>query len=178
MTFPNFVAGEVLRAQDMNAVGLWLVKTQTIGAGVTSVPVTDCFSAQYDNYKIMISGGAASANNTEINLQMGSNTTNYFSSMIYFSWNSSGNALAFGATFNVMKYMGAGDTSNLYLNVDVQSPFLSKRTLASSLSAIDDTRGGWSQSLLKDNNSYTGFTILSTGGTLTGGTISVYGYKK
>jgi hypothetical protein len=178
MTFPNFVAGEVLRAQDMNAVGLWLVKTQTIGAGVTSVPVTGCFSADYDNYKIMISGGAASANNTEINLQMGSNTVNYFSSMIYFSWNSSGNALAFGATFNVMKYMGAGDTSNLYLNVDVQSPFLSKRTLASSLSGIDDARGGWSQSLLKDNTSYTGFTIVATGGTLTGGTISVYGYKK
>jgi hypothetical protein len=177
-TPPDFSNGTPLDASSLNKVGLWLVKSQTIGAGVSSIPVTDCFSASYDNYKIMISGGAASANNTEINLQMGSNTVNYFSSLIYFSWNSSGNALAFGASFNVMKYMGAGDTSNLYLNVDVMSPFLAKRTLASSLSGIDDTRGGWSQSLLKDNNSYTGFTIVATGGTLTGGTISVYGYKK
>ena len=178
MPVPDFSPGEVLTAAAMDSIGLWLVKTQTIGTGVSSIPVTDCFSSSYDNYKIMISGGAASANNTEINLQMGSNTANYFSSLIYFSWNSTGNALAFGASFNVMKYMGTGDTSNLYLNVDVQSPFLAKRTLASSLSGIDDTRGGWSQSLLKDNTSYTGFTIVATGGTLTGGTISVYGYKK
>ena len=178
MTFPTFSAGETLRAQDMNAVGLWLVKSQTIGAGVSSVSVTGAFSADYDNYKIMISGGVASANNTEINLQMGTNTVNYHNSMIYFNWNTAGNALAFGASFNVMKYMGAGDTTNLYLDVDVLSPFLTKRTLASSLSGIDDTRGGWSQCLLKDSASYTSFTILSTGGTLTGGTISVYGYKK
>jgi hypothetical protein len=178
MPVPNFSPGEVLTAGAMDSIGLWLVKSQTIGAGVSSVSVTGAFSADYDNYKIMISGGVASATNTEIGLQMGTNTVNYFNSLIYFNWNSSGNAFAFAAAFNTMKYMGAGDTSNLYLNVDVQSPFLTKRTLASSLSGIDDARGGWSQCLLKDNTSYTSFTIVATGGTLTGGTISVYGYKK
>jgi hypothetical protein len=178
MPVPDFSPGEVLTAAAMDSIGLWLVKSQTIGAGVSSIPVTGCFSASYDNYKIMISGGVASAANTEIGLQMGTNTANYFNSLIYFNWNSSGTANAFGAAFNTMKYMGSGDTSNLYLNVDVQSPFLTKRTLASSLSGVDDARGGWSQCLLKDNNSYTGFTIVATGGTLTGGTISVYGYKK
>jgi len=178
MSYPSFSAGEVLNASDMNAVGLWLVKSQTIGTGVSSVSVTGAFSADYDNYKIMISGGVASTNTTEIGLQMGTNTVNYFNSLIYFDWNASGTANAYAAAFNTMKYMGGGDTSNLYLNVDVQSPFLTKRTLASSLSGVDNNRGGWSQCLLKDNNSYSSFTVVATSGTLTGGTISVYGYKK
>ena len=61
MTYPSFSAGEVFRAQDANAVGLWLVKSQTIGTGVSSVTVTDAFSADYDSYKIVISGGVGSA---------------------------------------------------------------------------------------------------------------------
>jgi len=64
MSFPSFASGEVLTAADMNAVGLWLVKTQTVGTGVPSVVVTDAFSANYDNYLVTISGikTAAAAN--------------------------------------------------------------------------------------------------------------------
>ena len=54
MTYPVFATGDVLNASDMNAVGLWLVKTQTIGSGVGSVAVTGAFSADYDNYKIIV----------------------------------------------------------------------------------------------------------------------------
>ena len=45
MSFPVFASGDVLNASDMNGVGLWLVKTQTIGTGVSSVVVTGAFSA-------------------------------------------------------------------------------------------------------------------------------------
>ena len=40
--------------------GMRLVKKQTIGTAVSSVNVTNAFSATYENYLILISGGVAS----------------------------------------------------------------------------------------------------------------------
>lgn len=54
MTFPSFSSGEVLRAADMNAVGSWLITTVTLTG--TSVNVANCFSADYQNYRIIFSG--------------------------------------------------------------------------------------------------------------------------
>jgi hypothetical protein len=39
-TPPDFSSGAVLTAAQMNSVGLWLVKTQTVGTTVSSVAVT------------------------------------------------------------------------------------------------------------------------------------------
>ena len=52
MTFPSFNVGEVLTAADMNAVGLWLVKTQS-WTNATTTTVNDAFSSNYKNYKII-----------------------------------------------------------------------------------------------------------------------------
>ena len=57
MTYPTFNSGDVLTAAEMNAVGLWLVKTQTIGTAVSSVTVTGAFSTDYDAYQIVVTGG-------------------------------------------------------------------------------------------------------------------------
>lgn len=54
MTFPSFNSGDILTASDMNAVGLWLITTVTLTG--TSVNVSNCFSADYDNYRIVMSG--------------------------------------------------------------------------------------------------------------------------
>ena len=60
MTYPVFASGDVLNASDMNAVGMWLVKTQTIGTAVSSVQVTNAFSTNYRNYLILLDGGVGS----------------------------------------------------------------------------------------------------------------------
>ena len=59
-TPPTFSSGAVLTAAQMNSVGMWLVKTQTVGTAVSSVTVTGAFSADYDNYLILMSGGTGS----------------------------------------------------------------------------------------------------------------------
>ena len=86
MTYPSFTSGEVLTAADMNAVGLWLVKTQTVGTAVASVTVTDAFSSTYDNYRIIYTGGAASTS-CVLSLQFGiggtMTTTNYYGVAAY-----------------------------------------------------------------------------------------------
>ena len=70
---PAFTTGQVFTAAAANNMansGLTYVKQQTIGNGVASVTVSDAFSATYDNYKIVINGGATSAQ-TSISLQLG-----------------------------------------------------------------------------------------------------------
>jgi hypothetical protein len=51
MTFPVFSAGEVLRAQDMNAVGMWHLNTTSFAAA-TQVDFTNVFTADYDSYRV------------------------------------------------------------------------------------------------------------------------------
>jgi hypothetical protein len=82
MPVPDFSPGEVLTAAAMDSIGLWLVKTVTIGSAVTSVPVADAFSSTYDNYLITVNGGASSTPN-EIRLRLGSSTTNYFYQILF-----------------------------------------------------------------------------------------------
>jgi hypothetical protein len=174
MTYPTFNSGDVLTAAEMNAVGLWLVKTQTIGNAVSSVAVTGAFSSDYDNYKIIISGGASSAQ-AFLTLQLGASATGYYyanSGVTY-----AGVAFVGGAS-NVANFQaGSAFVANgLQANVELQNPFLAKYTFAQS-SGMNTTFATPSVGYHGVATSYTGFTIAVTSGTMTGGTIKVYGYR-
>jgi hypothetical protein len=175
MTFPSFSSGEVLRAADMNAVGLWLVKSQTIGSGVTSVPVTGAFSADYDNYLITVAGGVASTS-TVLNLQLGATTSGYQYQFNYGTF--SGVPLATGGTsLTSIQYLGSADTTGLSASISVQSPYLAKQTRVSAEGGRAGTYSGNVTGYVPNTTSYTGFTLLPDSGTITGGTIRVYGYR-
>ena len=178
MTFPSFVPGEVLRAQDMNAVGLWLVKTQTIGAGVSSVPVTGAFSADYDRYKITVTGGVASTT-IDLRLTLGSAITGYFGFLSYGNYNTN-TVQGFGQNNTASwGYAGTGSTDTLSANFELDNPFNTKRTIITAQNAVPvATTGAGSvfAGFLNDNTSYTAFT-LTAGASFSGGTIRVYGYK-
>lgn len=155
--------------------GLRLVKKQTIGSAVSSVAVTSAFSSTYENYKILISGGVASGANTILRLQLGSVTTGYYSNFIYAAY--SGGAVSSvannnGANFN---YAGEGDATSLNANMEVSSPFLAKQKMFSA-TYYDSASTGRTQGICDSTSSLTGFTIITSSGTLTGGTIYVYGY--
>jgi hypothetical protein len=157
--------------------GLVLVKTQTIGTAVSSVTVTGAFSATYDAYKIIITGGAGSAGDVPVNLRLGSTTSNYFSSTIYAAYSSTtlGNTQnSFGSSF---RYAGAMDSGGIYVVFDLLNPFLTKHTIIRG--SINDTQtAGTMNGKLVNTTSYTDFTFLAETGTMTGGTIAVYGYAK
>jgi hypothetical protein len=180
MTFPSFTTGEVLTAADMNAVGLWLVKTQTIGSGVATVVVADAFSSQYDAYKIEMTGGAGSGTNA-LNLQMGSTITGYYWSTVLSRYDGAG--VLSGGTSNdtVWKQIGFTSADGHLCTFELQNPFLSKKTGVIGYHYDTRTGGGTGFGItgghLANTTSYTGFTILAAAGTLTGGTIRVYGYR-
>jgi hypothetical protein len=175
MTFPTFSAGEVLRAQDMNAVQGWLVKTQTIGAGVASVTVTGAFSADYDNYVITVSGGTSSTNTT-LNFRCGTTASGYRWSYVYTSYTNSPSGAGSGSDTSVV-YCGFSNTSGINAVINVSGPFLSGPTMITGDGGSIANFAGRVTGFEPNNTSFTSFTLVNGTGTLTGGTIRVYGFK-
>jgi hypothetical protein len=153
---------------------LELVKTQTIGAGVASVTVTDAFSADYDAYKIVITGGTGSANR-HFRFRLGAVTSGYQWVFVYTSYDSTVLAVA-SSTGTAIEYTGQSTTSSLAANIEVQNPFLTEHTFVQSATATP-TDAGTTSGTLPTTTSYTDFTVFVGTGTITGGTIRVYGYR-
>jgi hypothetical protein len=177
-TPPDFSSGAVLTAAQMNSVGLWLVKSQTIGSAVTSVTVTGAFSADYDNYKIIISGGVASTSSA-LALRLGASATGYYAGLIYGTY--SGATANFAGINNGSSFLfvGVGTANSLTANIEVLSPFATKVTGVSNPYIDTATAGaaGTASGFHNSATSHTAFTLLVGAGTITGGTIKVYGLR-
>jgi hypothetical protein len=155
--------------------GLRLIKKQTIGTGVSSVTVTDAFSATYEAYKIIVTGGVASTA-TQINFRCGTTATGYEYGGI--AGGANGVVSAFGSTSTTSSTVGEIDTNSLRASFDVLDPFTAKYTsiLGGIAYSIFNANLRTYCGILKDTTSYTSFTLLPASGTITGGTIYVYGY--
>jgi hypothetical protein len=181
-TPPDFTSGAVLTAAQMNSVGLWLVKSQAVGAGASNVVVTNAFSADFDNYKITLSGGTASGT-ANFSCIFGATISGgpYASTRIKNSPNNGtpvGNGLDSQNNFG---YFGQGSTLGVNVNCDVSNPFLNQITTYFGSYMLVTGGGselGTTQGFLNNSTSYTGFTITFGGQTVTGATLRVYGYRK
>lgn len=166
--------------------GLQLVKTQTVGtAAVPSVTVSNAFSVDYDSYRIVISNVTMSstASGTVIYLKMHDGTnpanTNYndgFARIDIAATTVAGVATALG-TNGVTIGRGTGDKFGTSL--DVVNPNFATHTLFPQLSALNVSSGYMyiGAGMHQTSTAYTGFQIAPSTGTLTGGTIRVYGYR-
>lgn len=156
--------------------GLVFIKSQTIGSAVSSVTVTDAFSSTYDNYLITVNGGVGTAD-TGLGLQLGSTTTGYYAGAAVVNW--SGTASNQNDS-NAARWTIAGRVSGNYLSMNaiVQGPNLADQTVFSSswTQASTGGQGANVNGFLNDTTQYTAFTLTPTTGTMTGGTIRVYGY--
>ena len=179
MAIKTFTTGEVLTAADTNTYlansGLVFVKSQTVGNGVASVTVSDAFNATYDNYKITYTNGVCSVV-AVLTMKLGTTTTGYYAAglSVTFGGTSSIQNQSNGANWLLFGVAGA-DYANI--NAELFSPFLSKKTFGSwdyLYTSEYLKQGGY----LNDTTSYTAFTVTPNSGTITGGTIAVYGYRK
>lgn len=177
MAYPTFSAGQALPASDMNAIGLWLVKTQTVGTGVSSVTVTSAFSADFDNYKIIYTGGTGSVAQIDLQFQLGSTTTNYTYALFYIVPPSSTISQLSSTSASNYPYAGGLTTNGGGIEMDVFSPNLAKYTYLRNTYLRDDVLGATGTGSQKSTTQFTSFVITPNTGTLTGGTIRVYGYR-
>jgi hypothetical protein len=163
-----------------SAGALTLVKTQTIGSGVSTVTVSDAFSSTYDNYRVTISGGVTSAS-SGITLQLGATATGYYSFSVYGSYSSNTvNGFGQSNTTSIGDF-ATGSANGIFTVADILAPNLAARTMVNiSWASIDTTLyANFKNGYVNNATQYTAFTIApGTGGvTMTGGTIRVYGYQ-
>jgi hypothetical protein len=169
---------EVLTSADTNTYlansGLVYVTSATIGTGVSSVAVTSAFSSTYDNYKIIVNGGVGNSPQA-IQLRLTGSSTGYYQYLAY--WTYIGAVPTSTSISNAAQwdYVGESSPNSNVINVDVINPNLAKFTYFAGAytGTVAGTVGGYHGVA----TAYTGFT-LTVGGTMTGGTITVYGYRK
>lgn len=184
MTFPSFSAGEVLRAQDMNAVGMWHLGTYTLSS--TATQINSIFTSDYDNYRLVFSNVSISSADT-MTLRLVAGTTPNTS----FTYNATRFNVTSGAAFSGQVYAGA----NYWFFNTVGSPGVAssgtveiynpKSTAITNFNAVgSDPRAGgdWirqSAGFFNATTSFDGIWISSLNGGLTlSGNVSVYGYRK
>lgn len=178
-TPPDFVAGQILTAAQMNKVGLWLVKTQTIGTAVSSVNVTSAFSADYQSYRVVVTGGAASTTGINLLMTLGATVTGYYYGVAGLSY---GGVVTNGGGNNTTSIpVARAATDGLAGQVDIHNPQLADQTtffgqyadVWGNASGVALSVGG----LLNNTTQYTDFTLTTSTGTITGGTIYVFGWR-
>jgi len=149
---------------------LALVKSQVIGTAVSSVTVTDAFSATYDSYKIIVAGSGVASAGCNLQFTLGASAASYWSG--YMTGNLNSNAAFWTG--------GRAATTGQAFNMEIHNPFIALPTTMQNSYINFDTAGqfGCIAGIHNVSTSYSAFTIAPSSGTLTGGTIYVYGYAK
>lgn len=159
-------------------MGLVLVKSQTIGTTVTSVTVTGAFSSTFDNYQIRMSGGTQTDDQSH-KLILGASVTGYYG---FLNYGLSSNNTPLGAgqsNQSVFNFVGGGTAGQAsFASFDLFSPFAAAHTKIRNASYQNGLNYGTMQGEHQVATSFTAFTLAATVGTLTGGTIRVYGYRQ
>jgi hypothetical protein len=154
--------------------GLQLVKKQTIGTAVSQVDVTNCFSATYDNYLITVNGSVPSAGNL-LSIRLGATATGYYSASNFPTYAGTTSVLSQNNATTWDHYCTSVSTTDIQTSFTLLSPFLSRTTIIQGW-RISATGAGPAGGTLQNTTSYTGFSFFTSTGTITGGTICVYGY--
>ena len=192
MGYPVFASGDVLNASDMNAVGLWRVTTCTvtsvggtaatasngvitIGTGNTSVTVNNAFSADYDNYRIMLTNSTNSTG-ANMSIQLSGITTSVYATAGTFYTFGSATVGGFGPAATTSFTFGPGNAGMTTAVIEIISPFASRRKAMIS-NGISDGATYLFNGHCSSTASASGFVILPASGSMTGGTIRVYGYR-
>jgi hypothetical protein len=173
MGFP-YSSGDVLTAADLNqSSGLVLVKTQTVGSGVSSVTVTGITG--FNNYLFIFdqidpSGGALlTIDSADLTSATGWKSTTLL-------WQGVATATVYNLAGNPVAYLGLMDTNKSALRVIVYNPNNTGRTRFESQGVYSTypfiSGGQYDLDTTTDQ-----FTFAPSSGTLTGGTIRVYGFN-
>lgn len=188
-TPPDFSVGGVLTAAQMDQIGLWKViptsatggtvnsdGSVTIGSAVSTVELAGVFSSSFANYRVLIRDVQSSVSQA-LCVQWGSSAVSYFGMISYTPYN--------GTAWNVAnnnndskQFIALTDSTapSLAVSMDIYQPNLAKRTFISGQYFARGYAGifGGSHEV---TTAYTSFKVFNETGTLTGGTITVYGYN-
>lgn len=169
--------------------GLVLITSQTIGSGVSTVSLNSVFSTNFKSYRIIYSPDASSLTGTVTYMRFRTGSTD--NSTSNYSW--AGNQVTYTNSASTaanssqnLGFIGYGSYTSpaswgTYV-LDIFNPFLSQYTLWESAGTGVQSGGVLTRTTFggyfNANTSFDGITFFPIAGTLTGGTIAVYGYAK
>jgi hypothetical protein len=186
MAIKTFTTGEVLTAADTNTYlansGLVYITSGTFSA----TALDGIFTSTYDNYRIVVSNVTTSGASglIQYNYRNTSNATD--NSALYYT---AGLRYDGGTAYNFN--VNAGTQAETAVNcipgsnwsgfvMDVHAPRLAKNTMAthSGTGAITYISVCQASTLMNNTTAYAGIIFKLSAGTITGGQITVYGYRK
>ena len=188
-TPPTFVSGAILTAAQMNSIGMWQTSSTTIPALSTTISVSNCFSADYLNYRVLFTATGATAN-----IRFRLNYRDSGGDVTAANYQFGAGGLIGSASFGVDYSGTSGQTKTLIgesgvagsrfsLSMDVFNPFATEQTTAlwqsgGTLQPSTTPTITMGVANYLATTSMTGFTIQRDSGTGTfSGIIKVYGYN-
>jgi hypothetical protein len=155
---------------------LTLISKTTIGTSVASVNVTSAFSSAYRRYKVFIAGSGTNTNDGNLAFKLGSSTTGYYwagAAPLYATSTISNNNGNNQASFSSIGFV---HPSRVNLDLELIDPGVASFTKI--VGARVALNGAANYAGSHDvATAFTDFTITPSAGTMTGGTIYVYGYE-
>jgi hypothetical protein len=163
-------------------IGLALISRTAIGSAVSSITVTDAFSVDYDNYLIVykIDAGSTTSGLTLVfGVGASMTTTGYYEGRLTINNAGavSGAAANNAASFDLNSVSSTAGGSG---SIEVFRPYAVALTgtysVGSDMRTIGApmrTQSGWQNSTTQ----FTSFQIAASTGTITGGSIDLYGYR-
>jgi hypothetical protein len=178
-TPPDFTAGQVLTAAQMDLIGMWRIN------GGTATFYDGVFTADYRNYKINFSLTNSASQPIYFRFRAASadNTTANYSDLVQGVQinGTANNILAAAQDKFTIGYAGNSEFLRLSGSIDVLSPQVAQhKTILGTANSLDST---YNRNMILNYASFfsattifDGFKILPNSGTITG-FIQVYGYR-
>jgi hypothetical protein len=184
-------ANQVLTVDSSTATGLkWatpssgdLVKINktTIGSGVSTVSLDNVFTTTYSNYRVIIEWESCSATAPTMNFRLRVGGTDNSGATAYQPKGysvTSGTLAAFGSAASSFALGKVVSTDQSFTLFEIIAPASARATNFTINHFYSNNNEIWSYAATHNlATAYDGFTVYPSSGTLTGGKITVYGYK-
>jgi hypothetical protein len=161
------------------AGGLTLISSTAMSGA--NVSVDNCFSATYTNYRILFNYLPSAGNFvTRLRYRVGgaddTANVNYFNNVALTETGGNYSSINNGNPATSLTVNEILNTRYSAMSLDVRNPFLAIPTIHTGFGTYD-RRGFQTYGINEQNVSFTGFTLINSGGTFTSGNIKVYGYE-
>lgn len=177
MSFPVFAPGDILTAADMNAVGWWLMKSDTVAAASATHICSTAFTSSYTDYLIIIRGLTVTAGSATVTMQGRAagvtTTTNYQSAGSNDNY-AAATRIASSATAWTVGYVDTTAMQSIY--IQISNPQAAVRTSFFSTGA-SNIATHWSGGTQNSTTQFDAFVLTPSASTFSAGTIRIYGYK-
>lgn len=185
MAIKTFTAGSVLTASDTNTYlansGLVYVTSYTVGSGVASVTVPNAFSSTFDSYRVLYTGGTMSGG-TDMSCFLGGTApaNGYYQAQIYVNTTTGASGTSTVNNQPQWTFVGGGSTGGMFIDLTLYNPFNANKKFVTYSGLTADIFYVNGSGRFDSTSSFTSFTLKPAAGgiTLTGGVITVYGYRK